>query len=436
MRRISRWTAAALVFAALSAPGRGLAQEGDLKIVVMSFEGPGAKTVRNSLIKAMSTAEGVDLVSRKEAEATGEKLGIPADTSLPKNLVKIGEQLNLDAIVVGQIVQEKNIKNLEVMVIYPRGLERSVTLNYTWTSKAPPQDLILEISVDIVDGTRDAIKQIESAAAAKIFEPPPPGSGPVEPQPGPRKKHGLPSRRGPVIAFHAGLLVGARKLEITAESGPDVKYDGSAFPAIGLDLEFFPIRLATKSPAADLGLAIKFQHSLALKSRMEGSGTEEFDTFYRRFDVRLLYQLPIKKTPVMLDFSAGWGLLFYQLSAPVTAGLPVVDYQYLRILIGLGARIKAVDPWLAISVGGDIAIPHAWEQAETSYGASASGFGGGVHLGLSGRIVAGLGWSAGFAYTGMMTKHKGTCTSSYCALEAQKSVDHYPFGWVQIGYSW
>ncbi|MBW2260749.1 MAG: hypothetical protein JRG91_02160, partial [Deltaproteobacteria bacterium] len=57
--------AAALAIAILAGPTRAQAGDGDLRIVVMSFDGPGGKAARNQLIKKLSSADGVELTSRK-----------------------------------------------------------------------------------------------------------------------------------------------------------------------------------------------------------------------------------------------------------------------------------------------------------------------------------------------------------------------------------
>lgn len=429
-RSLSCIAAVTLVLASLTRPAGADADEGDVRVIVMSFEGPTGKSVRNQVIKKLASTEGVDLISRKKAAEAGKSLGIPADTSKPKNLVKIGELLGIDAMVTGTVFSEKKIKNLELTVIFTQDPSMSFTKNYTWKGKLPGSDLINEIAADLSIGVSDTVKIIKDEQAYKAYQQAQQQQQPTTAPPKKKKKKKKrPPKgdRGPVISIHAGLLMSARKLKITRASGPNIEYDGSIFPGIGIDLAFFPIRLATSSAASGLGLTVGFRHSLSLESRMQGA-VETFKTYYRLLDLKLTYQLILDNAPLALDFGAGWGFLYYQLNVPSTIpDPPVMDYEYMNILIGIAAAIAAKDPWFTITVGADLRIPVAFGEAKDAYGVDASGFGGTFKLGLSGIIAGGFGWSAGFEYTGMSTKHKPV---------NNKSADHYISGRAMLGYTW
>lgn len=416
----------------LGAPEAGAGSE-IYRVVVMSFEGPGGKAVRNSLIKELSDVEGIDLISRKKATETAESLGIPADSSKPKNLVKIGEVLGLDAIVTGEVYSEKKLKNLEIMVIFTEKPSVSFTKNYTWKGKAPPKDLIKEIGADVVHGILTTIDMIQAEKAKPVYVPPPPtGEKPKKP----KKERPAKDERGAVISVQAGMMMSARKLKILSATNPDIDYDGSAYPAIAVDLDFFPIRLATTSPASGLGLSIDFRRSFLLESKLQAT-TDAYKTALTALDIRLAYQLILAKAPLTIDFTAGWGMFYYSIENASRDGLPVVSFEYMNILLGAIFGITAVDPWLTIDVGGTVRIPFSWGEAAPAYGGKGSGIGGTVILGLRGDIAVGLFWSAGFEYTGFSTTHEGDCeaTSGTC-LTAEKSKDNHISGWAKIGFAW
>ena len=143
------------------------------------------------------------------------------------------------------------------------------------------------------------------------------------------------------------------------------------------------------------------------------------------------------EAPLVIDVSAGWGLWFYKIDGASQAGLPVVSYEYMNFLVGAAFDIKAVDPWLSIDLGVTLRIPHKWGLGSWTYGDKAAGFGASAVVGLSGPIAVGLGWSAGFEYTGIMTKHSGPCevTDGTC-LTSDKSSDHYLAGFAKLTYAW
>ncbi|MBW2263246.1 MAG: hypothetical protein JRG91_14855, partial [Deltaproteobacteria bacterium] len=408
---------------------------GDLRIVVMSFDGPGGKAARNQLIKKLSSADGVELTSRKEATKAGESLGIPKGTTKPAHLAKIGETLGLDAIIMGTVVGEKKLKALEIKIIFTKKPELSITKNYTWTGKTPSSDLMLEVAMEVTQAIRDTIRLIETEAAEAIFGPDDEYETEDKPTK-PKKPRPKKGDRGPVIGFDVGMYMSARKLKITSSEGPDIEYDGSVFPAIGADLFFFPGRIASSSPAANIGLGLSFRRSFLLESKLQAAD-EAFDTSLTVLDARILYQIVSKKAPLVVDVSAGWGLWFYKIDGASQAGIPVVSYEYMNFLVGAAFDIKAVDPWLSIDLGVTLRIPHKWGLGSWTYGDKAAGFGATAVVGLSGPIAVGLGWSAGFEYTGIMTKHSGPCevTDGTC-LTSDKSSDHYLAGFAKLSYAW
>ncbi len=430
--------AAALAIAILAWPSGVQAGDGDLRIVVMSFDGPGGKAARNQLIKQLSSADGVNMISRKEATNTGESLGIPMDSPKPVHLAKIGEILGVDAFVLGTMVAEKKLKALEIQIVFTRKPDLAIVKSYTWSTKTPSSDLMLEITVEVVEAIRDTIKLIETEAAKAIF-----GSDDdyeTEDVPAKPKKQKKPrppkGDRGPVIGFDVGMFIAARKLKVASSEGPDIEYDGSAFPAIGAELFFFPGRIASTSPAAGIGLGLSFRRSFLLESKLQAAA-EAFDTSLTVLEARILYQIISKKAPLVVDVSAGWGIWFYKIDGASRAGIPVVSYEYMNFLVGAVFDIKAVDSWLFIDLGITLRIPHKWGLASWTYGDKAAGFGATALVGLSGPIAVGLGWSAGFEYTGIMTKHTGPCevTDGTC-LTSDKSSDHYLSGFARLGYAW
>jgi hypothetical protein len=435
--RPSTALAAALALAILAWPAGARAGEGNLRIVIMSFDGPGGKTVRNQLIKQLSSADGVEMISRKEVGEVGETLGIPMDDPKPLHLAKIGEILGLDALVMGEVVAEKKLKALEIRIIFTKKPDLSVVKNYTWTGKKASKDQVLEITVEVVEAIRDTIKLIETEAAQAIFGDDDDYETEDEPAK-PKKPRPKKGDRGPVIGFDVGMYLSARKLKISSSTGPNIEYDGSAFPAIGADLFFFPGRIVSTSPAAGIGLGLSFRRSFLLESKVQAA-TEAFDTSLTAFDVRILYQIISKKAPLVVDVSAGWGLFYYTIDDEVPIEAPVVSYEYMNFLVGAAFDFQAVDPWLSVDLGVTLRIPHKWGLANSFYGDSSAGFGATVVAGLSGAIAVGLGWAVGFEYTGIMTKHSGDCEippSDGTCRTSDKSSDNYLAGFAKLGYAW
>jgi hypothetical protein len=425
---------AVLLLASLAAtlsPPPALAQDEPHVVLLPAFEGPAAKNTRNRLVKELASRSVVDIVPRKSALVAGKKLGIPPGSTNPSHLAKLGEQMGFDAAITGDISAVEDVRALELTVLFTLDPGSPAAFTYTWEGKVAPASTIVEIADDVVTTLEEA------AAPAEVVTPVAADEqewiDQEAPPPGVRKT--VERKQGRVLSVHAGMMVAARKLEIAVNPPPAIEYDGGAFAALHAALAFYPARIATDHPAAGVGLGVSFTRSLALSSQVPGS-TVEHDTAFTVLDLELLYELPLGRSPLWLRFDAGWGLSHYTIDTGTSEPLRVRSFSYKNVILGAGLRIDAVDPYLAIEVGGDVRIPHAWGEAETAYGEEAGGVGGSTRLTLSGEIVKGFSWFAGFTYTGMRTTFEGVCGTPDVCTEAmgEKAVDHVIGGWLALGY--
>lgn len=437
---ISRSIAApltAVLLAGLLAAPEARAQVDPIKILLLSFKGPTGKNTRNRLVKEFSGRDEVKLVPRKKALVEGKKLGIPADSKNPSHLSKLGEKMGYDATVMAEITAiEDGPRSLELTILLTLDPDHPRTFTFTWESKLAPQDEI-ESMADIITATVGASIQSEEVITPYVEEVEEEEEFEFEHEPPPPEKEKKDWTQGQILFIHAGVGLGARKLTVETDPPPNIQYDGGAFAAIDAQLRFYPARIATTHPAAGIGLGVGFTRSLGLSSSTSGA-SGEYDTAFTKLDIDLLYEFPLGRTPLWLSFSVGWGLLHYTIDTGPTGMLAVPSYQYKNVILGTNLRIVAVDPYLTVEVGGDVRIIHDVGDAENAYGATARGVGGSAWLALTGEIIKGFSWSAGFTYTGMGTSFQGDCTNPVnCTLAvASSSTDHYPMGWIRLGYTW
>ncbi len=430
-----------------------------VRILVSSFDGGTGASVRNLLVKALSKKEGVVLVACADAEETAQKLGIPMDSTSPKNLAKLGEAVGVDTFVFGSIVTEGKLKALELKLIFRVRPDASASMTYTWKTPTPTDAQVQEMAAAIVTATMTA-QALAPAGAGGTAGPGP--SAWVQPDDGgggepagkkakkakqkkvKQKPEAAVETKGPiakkdrdeVIAFGVGLLLGARKMKIHTDSQGTIEYDGGAFPAIDASIEFFPFRLMTRKLGAGVGLGLHFARSFLLESSVPG-GAGNIDTSYTNFDVDVLWRIPLGEWPVELEAKAGWGLLFYSMDTEGILGVPMTSFEYMMVELGVGFTWQALDPWLAVGVGGDVLIPHKWGKAFDAYGMETRGAGGAAHLTLSGEISHGVGWSAGFDYKGLRNAFDDPCVPGVCWIaNGRNGTDSYITGWARIGYGW
>lgn len=438
-----------LVMAAVLVAGfEAEAQSGGKDIIVFNFSGKGAAAARDSIVKALIN-QGYNLASRKTAKEVALGMGHKNIPTSNAERLEIARSMNLDAFVSGSLkIKGKNrTLTVEVFALCENGIVHP--LEYEWVGGKIPADSVV-LAANQIDGEiQGAIQSCWAATQVPVepeVTPEPPKEEKkkskvafVKGEGGPNcKLGGIRCWLPPALLFDVGFLVSSRSLEVPAGS-LKYRYEGSAYPLFGLDLQLSIGRFFRKNPMFCVSLLFDFAHSFALTSHPMDDSSVDIDTKDLRVKVGLGLEIAPKpdSLPLWLFIDLGWGMQDF-LVEYVAVNPYIEDFNYRFVDIGLGLRADIVKRWLDLRIRIGFRAPYTLGDAETFYGSSAGkrfGLNAGIRLG--GVIVYGLHWGVGFDFIAYWADFSGdgrisNPPSTYPSGDKMK--DFYPTGYFMLGY--
>ncbi|MFH1434854.1 MAG: hypothetical protein ABIJ56_03965 [Pseudomonadota bacterium] len=440
--------AAAFLFAA-----PGARAQGGKKLIIFDFDGKGSGAARDKLVKSL-IGEGYGITPRKEAKATATDMGYASTPTEAGGMLAIAKALSVDAFVYGKVKAKGKRRELSLTVAATCEDGIVHNLEYEWTGKQmPPDTLALAVS--------QIIEEIGSAQKSCWAPPPPvPGDEAEEEVEAPKKKGGKATLilEGPpekycgkmggircglplAISAHVRGQLTSRNMEVQSVN-PSIKYkyEGSWYFMMGLDAELNIPRLFIQNPLFSAALFFNFAHSIALVSHpIDGTSTRDIPTKDMRVNIGLALEIAPKPgtLPLWIFIDLGWGMHTFAVDFQAGENEYISDFSYGYIPIGLGLRYSIVKRWLDVKFRLGINIPYSLGDAETFYGAEASGKIGLAMPGiwLDGVIAYGLKWAVGFEYIYFKGDFKGDGTITNAGHDSGKSfTDKYPTIYFMLGY--
>ena len=232
-----------------------------------------------------------------------------------------------------------------------------------------------------------------------------------------------------------GLALTKRSLNLTVENDAFVPYtyDGAMTSAAAIAGEVYPLGLTGVEALGGLGLAFRFDRTLALKTDF---GDEQLATAQTRWGVGLRYRFALGEEPATspaVIAALGFNGLSHTIDfGEAVAVIPDVSYSYLDIGVGFHMpfteqlSLTAVGRYLQVLSSGAISDPE-------NYG-DTSVLGLDFDLGISFLVLPILEISAGFQFTrmGLSFGDDGTLTGGGLV---NGGSDTYLGGYLMTGYS-
>jgi hypothetical protein len=375
--------------------------DGQKRVVVQSFRGPRASNARTHVVNALMEHDEVDLVTSPAFDgATGSALQDAA-----------AEQ-SVSAIIQGKVT--KKGKLLTVQVSVRDAANGNVVEEAKWTEKKQSLD---DIEKDLWQRLGPAILRTEVPEKKKA--PPPEPEQKREPErvekPTPIKLEPEPERE-PAEEKTSSIARGDSKEEplhpaLVVMVGPrllwrSLDYDGATnlngyssykgqsgtgpgFTFAG-NVQWFPGAHVRRGWPSDIGLEVDADYSI-LKSTQ---GNKKLPTKAYEVAGSLLYRLPLDSFEPR--FRVGYVRQVFDVQAPLSANLPAVAYQSIRL--GVGTLINLVRSF-NLDVGfGYLIVFSAGELGKKRYATDLSTYGWEVEGGATYRVQDAYGLRLGAAF--------------------------------------
>jgi len=318
-------------------PAPVLAQTGG--VVVLTFTGDNAAASRNAVVGELRNR--VELIARDQFEsARNAHLGDPDPD------VATCRAMGGRAIVAGETVVERAGKVLRTRV-------RSCSTGAPLGEQATPwrgRTLAPAALTGTANAIVSAIESESTSAAPPPIEaaPPPP---PETAAPPPEAPSPPPGEGWLELAITAGL--GTRSLDVAID--PDniatepagshntaLVYSGGAYVDGGIDVSFYPFRLALSEPRG-LGLHVRYLRALAATSEPRQEGEPAPDTVVEDFLAEAFFRIPLGDgpAPTSLRLFAGYDRFAFVLTE--NPHLPEFIYQSIRPGVGIYLPISGPD---------------------------------------------------------------------------------------------
>jgi hypothetical protein len=168
-------------------------------------------------------------------------------------------------------------------------------------------------------------------------------------------------------------------------------YSGGAYIDAGLDLAFFPFRLAKSEPRG-LGVRVRYLRAVSVESQPRQEGETAPDTVVEDFLAEAFYRLPLGNgpAPAALRFFAGYDRFAFVLTE--NPHLPELIYQSIRPGVAVYVPLSGADFALEAAVAYRLVNGSLGEKADEGLGqSSASGFD--LAGGVRGDVSGGLFWT-------------------------------------------
>lgn len=371
--------------------------EGPKRVVVQSFRGPGAGSARNHVVSALMEHNEIELVTSPAFDgASGSALQDAA------------AEENVSAVITGRV--NKKGKLLSVHVSVRDASTGNTVEETTWTKKKQQLD---DIEKDLWKRLGAAILRTSVPEKKKPPEPEPEPrrepervekSKPIEREPEPEAREPEPSSgtatgdepQHPALILMAGPRLLWRSLEYRGATDLNgySSYEGGSGTgpgfALALAAQWFPGAHVRRGWPSDIGLELEADYAF-LKSTQAG---KELGTKAYQLGGALLFRLPLDSFEPR--FRVGYLRQVFDVQAPLTANLPGVTFQSVRI--GAGTLIHIVRAF-SLDVGmGFLGVLSAGELGNRRYAEKLSSYGWEVEGGATYRIRDAYGLRLGIEF--------------------------------------
>lgn len=316
-----------------------LARAQDKRAAVLSFEGPRAAKLRDSVVDSID--DEVTVVPNKEVQSAASRLG--ADLSSSDGRVDVARELEIDVWIEGRV--DKAGRNW-VLVLSAASGSSGESAEVTEITAKDPKKLANRVVSKAYSELSSVIAQSERPE--KKAEPEPVAADEDDPELVPEEEEQEPvaeqSEDEEEPADDDGELPMALAIEVGAGGfSRDFKYrenlsslpvyDIAAPPLGWVGLQWFPVAHFNDSALAHLGLIAHGQMAFGLSSGLESGSDEEFDTSSTLLEVGLRGRLPLGGLQLGADISYGSHTYKIDSAGDVDPGVPSASYGYLKFHI-------------------------------------------------------------------------------------------------------
>jgi len=312
----------------------------DKRAAVLSFEGPRAAKLRDSVIESIGGE--VTVVPNKEVQGAASRLG--ADLSSSDGRVDVARELEIDVWIEGRV--DKAGRNWVLVLSAASGSSGESAEVAEITAKDPKKlanrvssKAYSELSSAIAQSERPEKKAEPEPVAAKEDEPevvpeeedePEPVADQAEDEDAPADDDGeLPM----ALAIEIGAGGFSRDFEYRENLSSLPVYDIAAPPIGWVGLQWFPVAHFDDSALAHIGLRAQGQMAFGLSSGLEAGGDEEFSTTSTLIEVGLRGRLPLGGLQLGADISYGSHTYKIDSAGATDPGVPSASYGYLKFHI-------------------------------------------------------------------------------------------------------
>jgi hypothetical protein len=317
----------------------------DKRAAVLSFEGPRAAKMRDSVIESIGGE--VTVVPNKEVQGAASRLG--ADLTSSDGRVDVARELEIDVFIEGRV--DKAGRNWVLVLSAASGSSGESAEVAEITAKDPKKlanrvasKAHSELSSVIAQSERPEKKaEPEPVVAEKEDEPEVVPEEEDEPVAEQGEDEDLPSDDDDgelpmALAIEIGAGGFSRDFEYRENLSSLPVYDIAAPPIGWVGLQWFPVAHFDDGALAHLGLRAQGQMAFGLSSGLESGGDEEFSTSSTMIEVGIRGRLPLGGLQLGADIS--YGSHTYKIDsttdptgAEVDPGIPSASYGYLKFHI-------------------------------------------------------------------------------------------------------
>lgn len=319
----------------------------DKRAAVLSFEGPRAAKLRDSVIESIGGE--VTVVPNKEVQGAASRLG--ADLGSSDGRVAVARELEIDVWIEGRV--DKAGRNWVLVLSAASGSSGESAEVGEITAKDPKKlankvssKAYGELSSAIAQAERPEKEEAKPVVAEKEEEPEPQlEEEEKEPEPVADQAEGedeaLDDSEGELpmaLAIEIGAGGFSRDFEYRENLSSLPVYD-IAVPPIGwVGLQWFPVAHFDDGALAHIGLRARGQMAFGLSSGLESGSDQEFSTTSTMLEVGVRGRLPLGGLQLGADIS--YGSHTYKIDSAtdpmgveVDPGIPSASYGYLRFHI-------------------------------------------------------------------------------------------------------
>jgi hypothetical protein len=300
------------------------------KVVVLSFEGPGAARVRDAAVEALGKGDGFQVV--KEAEARSAAESSSADLSTEAGRVAVARQLALSAVIEGEVA--KHGKDLELSVRVFNGRDGALLGDKKF--RASRDALARHVKKNFWSELGSTLARAQPPEPAPEPTPEPAPTTPVAQTapPPPPAREAEPAAELPTGPRPSALELGASVRVLTRNySYSDALLKAAVHsleptPALRIEARWYPAAHFTRSFVSNLGLDLHAQMMWPVDAI---KGSAAFKTTSTAFGIAGRLRIPLANH--QLGVLAGYGVQSLTIADAkgVDPGVPSVAYGFVRL---------------------------------------------------------------------------------------------------------